>query len=440
MSHMSNKQKHIVVLGGGFAGLTFAKNLRHPNARITLVDRQNHHLFQPLLYQVATAGLTTQDIAEPLRTILAGREDVHILMDTVEQIDVHQKQVKLANQTLAYDYLVIGLGMVNSYFGNDHWAQHTIGLKTLADARAIRERVLSAFERAEVIEDEEERRRLMTVVVVGGGPTGVEMAGALAELTKRVFKRDFRKIELAGARVVLVEAADRLLGTYAHQSSERAYKDLKKLGVELHLGKKVEDIIEGQVTFSGEKVQAANIVWTAGVEANPLLRDLPVERDRRGRVMVAPDGSLPGFPECFALGDIANLRDTNGVQVPGVSPAAIQMAEHAVKIVRAELDGTSHPQERKPFTYWDKGTMATIGRSAAVAEIGKLKFHGLIAWVLWLAVHLVFLIGFRNRVSVLLHWFSAYVTYRPAARVLETLSSSFAKNHKAAPDKPVLAK
>ncbi len=419
---MTDNKKHIVVLGGGFAGLTFAQKFKHEDVEITLVDKQNHHLFQPLLYQVATAGLSMQDIAEPLRTILAGRKDVHILMDTVEHIDVVNKRVTLAHQNLDYDYLVIGLGMVNSYFGNNDWAQHTIGLKSLNEARRIRERVLGAFEKAEITTDEAERRQLMTVVVVGGGPTGVEMAGSLAELTKRVFRSDFRNIKPEDARIVLIEGSDRILGSYHVESSSKAQENLRQMGVELHLGKQVSDISDCCVRFGSDHIESPTIIWTAGVEANPVVRDLPVEHDRRGRIYVAPDGSLPGFPECFALGDIANLTDTNGVQVPGVSPSAIQMAEHAAKLISNEISGEATVAQRKPFTYWDKGTMATIGRSAAVAEVGGIRFHGFIAWMLWLAVHLVFLIGFRNRASVLLNWMSAYVNYRPAARVIESSS------------------
>ena len=414
------QQKHIVVLGGGFAGLTFVQKFRHPDFRITLVDKQNHHLFQPLLYQVATAGLSMQDIAEPLRTVLASRHDITILMDSVNAIDVEGKTVTLNSQILSYDYLIIGLGMVSSYFGNDHWAPHCIGLKSLNEARKIRERVLGAFEKAEITGDEGIRQRLMTVVVVGGGPTGVEMAGALSELTKRVFKADFKRIQPDQARIVLIEASPRLLGMYHEKSSTNAQLELEQLGVELHLGKVVEDIRPHQVVFGGETVEAETIVWTAGVEASPVLRDLPVKKDSRGRLHVAPDGSLPGYPECFALGDIVNLVDAKGQTVPGVSPAAIQMATHAAGLLRKELRGKLTPDSRPPFVYRDKGKMATIGRSAAVAEIGKLKFQGLFAWLLWLGVHLFFLIGFRNRASVLIHWFAAYVNYRPAARVIES--------------------
>ncbi len=410
-------QKHIVILGAGFGGLTCAQKLKHPKARITIVDRENHHLFQPLLYQVATAGLAEPEIAEPVRTILADRENVQVLMDTATSINTEKKTVTLRHRTLHYDSLVVALGMVNSYFGNDQWAQHTIGLKSLNEARRIRQRVLHAFERAEALEDETERKRLMTVLVVGAGPTGVEMAGALSELTKRVFKKDFRSIKPEESRVVLVEAADRVLPTYSETSSQRASQSLQKLGVELMLGQPVEKIEKGRLTAGSQTIEAESIIWTAGVEANPLVRQLPGEHNRRGQIAVEPDCSVPNHPEVFAIGDIVDLTDPKGQQVPGVSPAAIQMGNHVAKIIRRELDGDK--ADRPPFTYRDKGSMATIGRSKAVAEIGKLKFSGFPAWFLWLAVHLVFLVGFRNRLAVLLQWMYAYLKYRPGARVFE---------------------
>jgi NADH dehydrogenase len=411
------KQKHIVVLGAGFGGLTFAQKLKHPGAKITIVDRQNHHLFQPLLYQVATAGLAMPEISEPIRAIFSDREDVNVLMDSARRIDTEAKTVELEHQTLHYDYLVVALGMVNSYFGHNEWAQHTIGLKTLSEARRIRQQVLHAFERAEAISDEAERKRLMTVVVAGAGPTGVEMAGALCELTKRTFRKDFRSIRPEESRIILVEAADRVLPTYAQASSEKAEASLRRMGVDLRLGRPVSDIRAGELDLGDETIEAGTIIWTAGVEANPLVQQLPVERDRKGRLMVEADCSLPGHPEVFALGDIVNLTDPKGQQVPGVSPAAMQMGKHVAKIIRRELGGKA--AQRKPFTYLDKGTMATIGRSSAVAEVAGLRFSGFPAWFLWLAVHLVFLIGFRNRIAVLLQWVVAYAKYRPGARVFE---------------------
>ena len=411
------EKKHIVVLGAGFGGLAFAKDFKHAGTRITIVDRQNHHLFQPLLYQVATGGLALPEIAEPVRAIFTKRADITVLMDSVETIDVEKKQVNLVSQTLDYDYLVVALGMVNSYFGNNGWAKHTIGLKTLSEARRIRTKVLHAFEQAEITENRKERERLMTVVVIGGGPTGVEMAGAMSELTKRVFEKDFRSIQPKQSRVILIEASDRVLPTYSGESSEKARLSLIKLGVELHLGCPVQSINAGVIEFEGGRIEAESIIWTAGVAANPLTKQLPVECDRRGRVMVAPDISLPGYEEVFVVGDIANLTDPKGQQVPGVSPAAMQMGKYVAKLIKREIDGKVGP--RKPFTYKDKGAMATIGRSSAVAEIGKFKFSGFPAWFLWLAVHLVFLVGFRNRVAVLIQWTYAYLKFRPGARVFE---------------------
>lgn len=415
-------KKKIVVLGAGFGGLAFTRALQHPDAEITLVDRQNHHLFQPLLYQVATAGLSMPDIAEPVRTIFQKRNDVNVLMGDVEFIDVHRKRITLKdNHPLDYDYLVIGLGMVSAYFGHNEWAQHTIGLKTLDEARRIRRRILHAYESAEASRDADERRRLMTSVVIGGGPTGVEMAGAISELTKRVFKKDFRSIRPEESRVILIEAAPRILGTYTQQSSAKATEDLKKLGVEVWTDTPVQDIRAGTVAVADQVIEAESIIWTAGVEANPVLRSLPAEFDRRGRISVEQDTSLPGFPEVFVIGDVANMSDAKGKPVPGVSPAAMQMGKHAAKIIKKELKEFRRipVAERKPFTYFDKGTMATIGRSKAVAEVGGLKFSGPFAWVLWLAVHLIFLVGFRNKAAVLLQWAYAYIGYRPGARVFD---------------------
>jgi NADH dehydrogenase len=415
-------KKHIVVLGAGFGGLTFAQKCAHPNARITVVDRQNHHLFQPLLYQVATAGLAMPEIAEPVRTILAKRNDIQVLMDSVKKIDVSNKTVELTHQTLKYDYLVVALGMVNSYFGNNDWANHTIGLKSLNEARRIRQRVLHAFERAEALHDETERKRLMTVVVVGAGPTGVEMAGALSELTKRVFKKDFRSIQPEQSRIVLVEAVDRVLTMYSESSSAKAQASLERKGVELRLGTPVKEISEGKITIGDEVIEAESIIWTAGVEANPLVKQLPVEHNRKGQVPVEPDCSVPGYPEVFAIGDIADLTDPNGVRVPGVSPAAMQMGKYVAKIVAKEIGGDQ--SARKPFKYLDKGSMATIGRSSAVAEVAGIKFSGFPAWFLWLTVHLMFLVGFRNKVAVFIQWLYAYVRYRPGARVFEKPDTS----------------
>jgi len=389
---------------------------------VTVIERQNHHLFQPLLYQVATAGLAMPDVAEPVRTILQKRDDISVIMAEVRRIEVEERRIHLeGGNVVDYDYLVVGLGMVNSYFGHDEWAQHSIGLKSLDEARRIRRRILHAYERAEASDDAAERKRLMTSVVVGGGPTGVEMAGAISELTKRVFTKDFRSIRPEESRVVLVEAADRLLLSYSKDSSRKALDDLRRLGVEVILKSPVKDVRAGEVEIESGVIEAETTIWTAGVEANPVLRTLPAEFDRQGRISVEADTSLPGYPEVFVIGDIAKLIDTKGKMVPGVSPAAMQMGRHAAKLIRKELKEMRRipAAERKPFTYFDKGAMATIGRSKAVAEVAGLRFSGLLAWLLWLGVHLIFLVGFRNKAAVLLQWASAYIGYRPGARVFD---------------------
>jgi NADH:ubiquinone reductase (H+-translocating) len=422
-AHPSSRLPHIVVLGAGFGGLTFCQRFPSGAARITLIDRQNHHLFQPLLYQVATAGLSAPDIAQPIRSILAGKRNLEVRMESVKDIDLAAKKVVLEKSELEYDYLVLALGGVTSYFGHHEWEPFARGLKSLDDALAIRRDVLLAFERAEMETDSDRREQLMTVVVVGGGPTGVELAGAFAELTRNVLSRDFEHIDPRQARIVLVEAGPRLLAQLPADLSASAKRQLKALGVEVKTEAKVTAIRAGELELENEKLPAANIIWAAGVSANPLTRKLGTELDRAGRIKVLPDLSLPGHPEVFAIGDVATLVDKNGVTVPGVSPAAMQMARHAATIIAAECRGggkSSTP--RPPFAYWDKGTMATIGRSKAVAMIGRIKFSGFFAWLAWLGVHLLFLVGFRNRLSVLLSWAYSYFTYKRGARLIVGLS------------------
>ena len=415
----SVSQPHIVVLGAGFGGLTFCQRFPAGLARITVVDRQNHHLFQPLLYQVATAGLSGPDIAQPIRAILSGKPYLEVRMETAVDIDLAAKKVTLAQSALDYDYLLLALGGVTSYFGHPAWEPFARGLKSLDDAMAIRRDVLLAFERAEIETDSERRRQLMTIVVVGGGPTGVELAGAFAELTRNVLARDFEHIDPRQARVILIEAAPRILAHLPEELSASARRQLRTLGVEVRTGVKVTAIRAGEIELAEEKLLAANVIWAAGVAANPLTKKLGVETDRSGRLKVLPDLSLPGHPEVFAVGDLAALVDKNGVSVPGVSPAAMQMARHAATIIAAECrrKGKSAPP-RPAFAYWDKGTMATIGRSKAVARVGRLKFSGFFAWAAWLGVHLVFLVGFRNRLSVLLSWTYSYFTYKRGARLI----------------------
>ncbi|HEU5079657.1 MAG TPA: NAD(P)/FAD-dependent oxidoreductase [Opitutaceae bacterium] len=411
---------HIVVLGAGFAGLSFCKKFPSHLARITVVDRQNHHLFQPLLYQVATAGLAAPDIAQPIRAILAKKPNLTVIMGEVKGIDLNQRKVTLDHSVLDYDYLLIGLGGVTSYFGHNEWERFAPGLKSLNDALLIRRRVLLSFEKAETEPDEAKRKELLTTVVVGGGPTGVELAGAVSELARTALRKDFDHIDPTRAHVVLVEGADRILLQFPPELSASGQRQLEKLGVEVRTSTRVQDIKENEIVFAdGTSLRAGNILWGAGVGAVPLTKQLGVEVDRAGRIKVLPDCSIPGHPEAYAAGDIASLVDKNGKTVPGVSPAAMQMAEHAAKVIEAELTkGIKAPQERPAFGYWDKGSMATIGRSAAVAMVGKLRFSGLLAWLTWLGVHLIFLVGFRSRVSVFFAWVYSYFTYKRGARII----------------------
>jgi NADH dehydrogenase len=411
-----SNRKRVVVLGAGFAGLTFCRSFQHAGAEVILIDRQNHHLFQPLLYQVATAGLSDSEIAQPIRSILSERPDVQVRLAEIQDIDVVQRRVITSVGEIGYDYLVVGLGGRTSYFGHPEWEQHAPGLKSLEDAERIRHGLLLAFERAENVSDEGERRRLMTIVVVGGGPTGVELAGACAELTRVVLKADFRRIDPGQARVILIEGGARLLGQFPAELGDEARAELERMGVEVRCGVRVRDIRAGEVEVEGEVIQAGNILWGAGVSASPLTARLGAPIDRAGRVKVEPDLSLPGRPEVFAIGDLAAVVDKDGQVVPGVSPAAMQEARHVARQLEAELDGD--PEPRRPFDYWDKGSMATIGRSAAVAKLGALELTGWVAWAAWLFVHLIFLVGFRNRLAVLLQWTYSYFTYRRGARII----------------------
>jgi NADH dehydrogenase len=414
---------HVVVLGAGFGGLTFCQRFHGRGARITLVDRQNHYLFQPLLYQVATAGLAAPDIAQPIRSILAERRDVTVLLDDVVDIDLGGKIVQCAENRLTYDYLVVALGGKTSYFGHPEWEGFAPGLKSLDDALAIRRRTLLAFERAENTPDQDLRRRLMTIVVVGGGPTGVELAGAFAELTRHVLQGDFRRIEPRSARVVLVEAGPRLLAHLPPELSAKAESKLARMGVEVRTRAAVKSVAPGCVELENEVILAENVVWAAGVSASPMASGLGVPLDRSGRIKVNPDLSIPGHPEAFAIGDLALVLGKDGRPVPGVSPAAMQMAGHVARIIAHEIAQARPGAGRPEFHYWNRGDMATIGRSAAVARIGPIKFNGFGAWLAWLFVHLVFLIGFRNKIAVLFNWAYSYFTYKRGMRIITGLGS-----------------
>ncbi len=419
---METKTYHVVVLGAGFGGLEFCKHFHRPNTRITLVDRTNHHLFQPLLYQVATAGLSAPEIAQPIRAILSRRKDITVLLDKVVDFDLANKKVLLAENTLTYDYLVLALGSQTGYFGHPEWEKCAPGLKTLDDAVRIRSEVLLAFEKAENAAETAQHDKLLTIVVVGGGPTGVELAGAFAELARTVLKRDFRRIDPSQAKVILLEGGQQVLSFLPPDLGASAKRQLEHLGVQVRTSARVKDIRKGEVELEGgEVIRAANIFWTAGVTATPLAKKLGVELDKGGRIKVNPDLSVPGHPEIFVVGDMAILMQADGKPVPGVSPAAMQEGRHVAKIVESEIDLGPGKAQRPPFKYWDKGTMATIGRSKAVAEVGKFKFSGLFAWLTWLFVHLVFLVGFRNKLAVFISWIYSYLSYKRSARLIAYL-------------------
>lgn len=411
---------HILVVGCGFGGLAFARSFRG-DASITIVDTHNHHLFQPLLYQVAMAGLSAPEIAEPIRSIFRKRPNIATMMDTVSAIDLKNKTVAgELGVTVGYDYLVLAIGGRTSYFGNDHWAEHAPGIKTLEDAMRVRRTVLTSFELAEAIDDSDERRKLTTIAVVGGGATGVELAGAMAELSRTVFKRDFRRINPAEARVVLIDGGDRLLSAFSEKLSASAKRQLEAIGVEVLLNTRVKDIDrEGVVLDSGERIETHNILWGGGIQAPSLTARLGVELGSGGRVVVGPDLSIPDHPDAFVIGDVADVTLADGSKAPGLAPAAMQMGKHVAKLIRNDLEsGQVPPSSRPAFKYTDKGTMATIGRKRAIADIGPFEFSGIFAWFAWLAVHLLLLIGFRNKLVVLVQWFYSYMTFRRGARII----------------------
>lgn len=404
----------VVILGCGFGGLAAARVLARAGADLTLVDRENHHLFQPLLYQVATAGLSGVQIAAPIRHLFRGRRNVGVLMAEAREIDTAARRVLLDDGALLdYDYLVVATGATHSYFGHPEWAADAPGLKTLDDALAIRRRVLLAFERAERARDAARRRACLTFVVVGGGPTGVELAGTIAEIARQTLADEFRHIDPRSARVLLLEGTDRLLPTYAPALSERARAQLERLGVEVRLRSLARHIDRHGVALDEERIAAGTVLWAAGVAASPLGASLDAPRDRAGRVQVAPDLSLPGHPEVFVIGDLAAVTH-DGRPVPGVAPAAKQMGERAAANIVARIDGRA----TEAFRYRDRGALATIGRNAAVAELGRVRLSGKPAWLVWLFVHIYFLIGFRNRVGVLFDWAWSYWTHARNARIV----------------------
>jgi NADH:ubiquinone reductase (H+-translocating) len=412
---MNNQLPHVVIVGGGFAGLEAAKRLAHKQVRVTLVDRRNHHLFQPLLYQVATGGLSAAEIAMPIRKYMHNLKNVTVWLAEVSEIAVKEKQLSfLDGQSLAYDYLIVATGATHSYFGNDAWAQVAPGLKSIEDAFDIRRRVFSAFERAERIQNAEERKADLTFVVVGGGPTGVELAGAIAEISRNTLVGEFRSLDSKSTKVILVEGVDRVLPTFSAKLSASAKQQLEALGVQVRLNAKVTSITALGVTLDEkEDIAAHTVLWAAGVKASALGAKLGVPLERNGQVKIEDSLSPPGHPEIFVLGDLASLT-IDGKRVPGVAQGAMQMGRHAADNILALI--ASKPT--KPFRYNDKGSMATIGRSAAVAQIGRFEFSGTLAWAAWALVHLMSLIGFRNRLVTLVDWIWAYFTYQRSGRLI----------------------
>jgi NADH dehydrogenase len=410
---MAQTLHRVLIVGGGFGGLNAARELARSPVQVTLVDRRNHHLFQPLLYQVATAALNASDIATPIRRIVRHQHNVQVLLAEARSIDLGSRVVGLDQGSVSYDHLIVATGARHSYFGKEAWAPFAPGLKSIGDALEIRRRVLSAFELAERAEDPAERRAWLTFVIVGAGPTGVELSGALCEIAQHALARDFRRIDPAQARVVLLEGSDRVLPPYTPELSEKARRQLTRLGVEVLTGRRVTSVDPDGVGFGDERLATHTVLWAAGVAGSSFGRALGVPLDRAGRVIVGPDLTIPGHPEVFVIGDLACLFQ-EGVQVPGVAPAAIQEARHAARNVLRAIRG----EPLTPFRYRSKGALATIGRSAAVADFGRIKLSGAPAWVAWLFLHLLFLVGFRNRLIVLFEWAWSFVSYDRGARLI----------------------
>ncbi len=403
----------VLILGGGFGGLWAARSLAHAPVHITVVDRSNHHLFQPLLYQVATAGLSAPDIAAPLRHLLRGQNNAEVRLDEVRAIDLAQRRVTLEGGTLDYDFLIVATGATHTYFGHDEWAQFAPGLKTLDDAFVVRRKVLEAFEVAERETDPDARAACLNLVVIGGGPTGVELAGTLAEIARHTLSNEFRRIDPRSAHIHLIEAGPRVLPSMPEALSASAQRQLERLGVEVHVGEAVTAIDDTGVVLGDQRIQTRTVLWAAGVAASPLGRQLSAHCDRAGRVPVQPDLSLPDHPEVFVVGDLATLLQ-DGNPVPGVAPAAKQMGTYVAHVIGERLAGKTS----KPFRYHDYGNLATIGRMAAVVDLRGIHFSGIFAWWFWLVAHVFFLIGFRNRIVVLIDWAWSYWTYARHARII----------------------
>ncbi|APR78346.1 NADH dehydrogenase [Minicystis rosea] len=411
---MSATRQHVVIIGGGFGGLYAARALAKADVEVTLIDRRNHHTFQPLLYQVATAGLNPADIAVPIRRILRRQKNVRVLLAEAESVDVHRRRVLFTGGgSVAYDHLILATGATHSYFAHPEWERFAPGLKTIEDALEMRKRIFFAFEAAEREEDPARYREWLTFVIVGAGPTGVELAGTLAEIAKKTLAQDFRRIDPTRARILLLEGSPNLLGAYVPPLRDKAKAQLESLGVEVRLDARVTAIDDGGVMLGDERVASRTVLWAAGVAASPVVKSLGAPLDRAGRVLVEPDLSIPGHSEVYVIGDTA-ARMQDGQLVPGVARAAIDGGRHAAANIKRALKG----EPSLPFHYKDPGMLATIGRGAAIADFGKLKVSGFTAWMAWLLIHILFLIGFRNRFAVILEWAAAYLTYDRGARLI----------------------
>ena len=410
----SGNRPRVVVIGGGFGGLSAARALARVPVKVLLIDRRNHHVFQPLLYQVATAALSPGDIASPIRYILRNQRNLEVWLADAVAVDAARRVVVLRDGEVGYDHLIISAGATHAYFGHDEWREHAPGLKTLEDALDMRRRVLLAFEQAERESDRQRQRRLLTFVVVGGGPTGVELAGALAEISRHALAHDFRTIDPESARVILIEGGPSVLSSYPEDLSAFARKALEKRGVAVWTGSVVSGIEAGRVHVGSEVIEAGTILWAAGVSASPLGASLGVPLDRVGRVLVLDDLTIPGHPEVSVVGDLAALKDASGAWLPGVAQVAIQQAHHAAVNIGLVLAG----QQRRPFTYRNLGNLATIGRNSAVADLPRLRMKGYLAWLFWLFVHILKLIGFRSRLSVMTQWAFSYMTYQRSVRLI----------------------
>ena len=418
--------KKVVIVGAGFGGLKTALALRKVSVQLTIVDRNNHHLFQPLLYQVATAGLSPADIAVPIRSILRRHKNAEVLMAEVVGVDTKNRKVDLGkgNRSLDYDFLVLATGSTHSYFGHDEWAEFAPGLKSIPDATAIRAKILKSFEKAELEADPVKQKSLMTFILVGGGPTGVEMAGSIAELASKALARDFRHIDTRSARILLIEADARILAAFPEPLAIRAAKDLNQLGVEILTNTRVSMVDKEGVVASGKRIQAHTVIWAAGVMASPVGKWLRAETDRSSKLTVHPDLTVPGHPDIYVIGDAAHFPTKDGRGLPGVASVAMQEGKYVAKHIRDRITGSKSDhnqvkaQKPRPFVYFDKGNLATIGRESAIADLGRIKLHGFIAWLAWLFIHIFYLISFKNKIIVLLEWAWAYITFERGARLI----------------------